>query len=169
MRLIVPELDPEPWARDSWLTGPTPHVAWRELACKDGPSGAPGTPYPTEWRNDRAVPLCGEFEVIRATFGGPIQIGSAFRTLTHNRSAGSFDTSQHPHGLALDLWTPRGLGVLDFLDIVIAASRRPAGIIRGIGVYPWGIHIDIRKSNRIARWKGTRVAPEVWKRLADGV
>lgn len=159
MQLIVPAFDTEPWTGDGWLRGPTPHVAWSELACKNGEQ------YPTEMRVPIAVPLCREFEVVRATAGVPILIGSAYRPLLYNRGAGSFDTSQHPKGTALDLWTPRGLAMLDLVDIVIAAAKRPGGLIRGIGVYPWGVHMDIRRSDRIARWKGTRVSPEAWKKL----
>jgi len=56
--------------------GPSPHLAWWELACNDG------TPYPQEWRNNRALEPAEAFEMVRDCFGGfPIRISSAYPTL----------------------------------------------------------------------------------------
>ncbi len=167
MDLVIPAVEPEPSRSPEWRRGPSPHLSWDELACRDG------TPYPEEWKTSRAVPLSIEFEIVRATLSGnlkrdtPIHIGSAYRTLSHNRSVGGSRNSKHVLGLALDLWTPKEIGLLDFLDIVIEVAHRRDGRVRGIGSYPWGVHIDIRSSSRIARWKGGRVSPEVEKRIAN--
>lgn len=167
MEVVVPALVPEPWFSDpiAWSSGPTPHLPWLELNCKDG------TAYPVEWRALRAHPLAVEFEHVRATIGGfmgrptPIHIGSGYRTESWNARIKGSRGSRHIQGIAIDLWTPKAIGLLDFLDIVLIVAKRPGGRIRGIGVYPWGIHIDIREGGRIARWKGSRVSPEVSSRL----
>lgn len=169
MELIVPPWTPEPWFSDAsaWRRGPTPHLSWEELACNDG------TAYPEEWRSALAYPLACEFEIIRATTGGDIgedtgiQIGSAFRTLKHNRTSKGSLRSKHLEGIALDLWTPDAMALLDFLDVVLLVARRQGSRIKGIGVYPWGIHFDIRESGRIARWRGRRMAPEIVKRIVN--
>jgi hypothetical protein len=146
--------------------GPSEHLSWTELACRDG------TPYPLEWRNDRARPLALEFEAIRYIVGGPIPINSAFRTLAYNRRVPSKDTSQHVEAKALDLGHSAALGRKSarakrwvrerLLPAVIEVSKRPRSRIKGIGVYPFFIHIDIRHGvgSRIARWNGTRIGAD---------
>lgn len=137
--------------------GPSAHLAWWELACRDG------TPYPTEWRVVRGEPLALEFEAIRALVGGPIPVNSAYRTLDHNRKSKSKPTSQHVQGRALDLGLPSGLTLLEFRVVVLEVAHRPGGRVRGVGVYPNGsfVHIDIRPSVRLARWSGSRAVAEV--------
>ena len=132
--------------------GPSEHLSWAELACRDG------TPYPLEWRVDRARPLALEFEQIRAAVGAPIGINSAYRHLAYNRRVPSKDTSQHVEGRALDLDFPPGWTLRVFLEIVLKVAQRPGSRLRGIGVYPAFIHIDARPTTRLARWRGTRVA-----------
>jgi len=131
--------------------GPSPHLSWAELACRDG------TIYPPEWRVARAEPLAEEFETIREIVGGPIQINSAYRTVEHNRKSKSKPTSQHVEGRALDLGVPAWLTILSFSGIVIEVARRPGSHLRGIGLYPGFIHIDTRPTIRIARWRGSRL------------
>lgn len=167
MNLVVPALTPEPWvtAPALWQRGPSLHLSWLELHCHDG------TEFPIGWRRGRAVPLSAEFECVRATISGhagravPVKIGSAYRTAEWNRLKKGTKNSTHVEGIALDLWTPPGMPLLDLLDAVLVVSKRPGGRIRGIGVYPWGVHLDIREGSRIARWKGSRVSPEVEERL----
>ena len=69
----------------------------------------------------------------------PLHISSAFRCITHNRTVGSKDTSQHVLGLAADVRTPGGLTIEEFYAIADGM-----GIFRGIGRYEWGLHLDIR-------------------------
>ena len=54
----------------SIINGPSKHITWEELACKDG------TAYPEEFRtNDRVYILAEIFEDIRSLCGSkPIQI-----------------------------------------------------------------------------------------------
>lgn len=135
-------------------TGPSPHLSWRELACRDG------TPYPREWRQSRAVPLARAFETIRHACGDrPIRVLSAYRTEAHNRRVGGARNSQHVHGRALDLRPPDGFTVEGFYRICRGVAK-DAGI-RGLGIYPTFIHIDIRESDRLIVWQGNRAWAEV--------
>lgn len=129
--------------------GPSPHLSWAELACKDG------TPYPPEldWHVIRI--LSEAFEGIRHRLGDrPIKILSAYRTWTHNKAAKGAPNSQHPRGTALDL-KPPGRSVNVLKNAVLEEARENKHI-RGVGVYPWGVHIDVRVSPRLVRWNGTR-------------
>lgn len=156
MSLVTPELG-GPWTR-----GPSEHLTWSEMRCNDG------TPFPEEWREERALPLGVEFEWIRATCGGaPIEVGSAFRTWYWNTKVKGARKSTHPRGLALDLYPPANLGLPFFVDAVIKVAHRPGGMIRGIGVYRTFVHVDIREGNRVSRWRGTRASAEVWKKVRD--
>ncbi len=132
-------------------TGPSPHLTWAELACHDG------TPYPEQWRLTRAIPLAVEFEHIRRLIGQPITILSAYRTVAYNkRIRGAAKNSQHTYGHALDLATPKGKTVADLLHAALRVASWPNSQLKGIGEYPWGIHIDIRRSDRLVRWSGNK-------------
>ena len=126
--------------------------SWAEMACRDG------TPYPDEWRIERALPIGIVFEQIRERVGGPIGINSGYRTLVYNRRIGSKDKSQHPKGRALDLDRPDGITELEFLALALEVARRPGSKLRGIGIYPEFMHIDIRPTDRLHRWRGSRPA-----------
>jgi len=134
------------------MTGPSPHLSWSELACHDG------TVYPPEWRATRAIPLAAEFERVRAALGGrPLTILSAFRTPEYNRRIpGAAKASQHVQGRALDLRPPAGVSVDELLAAVLSVARRPDSRIRGVGRYSWGVHMDIRPGDRLARWSGAK-------------
>lgn len=130
--------------------GPSKYLSWKELACKDG------TPYPIEWRTNRAIQLAEVFEIIRAMAGDvPITVLSAYRSYLHNRKVGGARNSQHLYGRALDLKPPEGYTVNEFYDLIKTASRMTN--IRGIGKYKTFIHVDIRPSNKVAFWFGTGV------------
>lgn len=130
--------------------GPTKHLTWQELGCKDG------TPYPSEWRNNRAIILAEIFELIRAASGSkPIIVLSAYRTHTHNRKIGGAINSQHLYGRALDLRPPKGHTVHSFYELIRKLSKSTS--IRGIGKYLTFVHVDIRPTDRMAFWYGTGV------------
>lgn len=131
--------------------GPSPHLTWVELSCKDG------TPYPEHWRLSRAIPLAVEFERVRLLLACPIRILSAYRTPAYNsRIRGAARNSQHLHGRALDLATPADKTVAQLLAAVLTIARRPGSRIRGVGEYSWGVHIDIRPGDRLVRWSGNK-------------
>lgn len=127
------------------MSGPSAHLSWREMACKDG------TPYPEKWRASRAVALAAVFEQLRASVGLPLVVLSCFRTAEHNRLIGGAAASQHVQGRALDLLPPKGWTVLQ-----LAAVAREIVEIRGIGLYPTFLHIDVRPTERRAVWSGSR-------------
>ena len=141
-------------------SGPSAHLKWQELACKDG------TPYPQEWRGTRAIWLSIEFELIRKQLGDrPITIGSGYRTEQHNAAVGGVKASQHIQGRALDLYPPEGATVGDLERAVLEVYQFDGGRIRGIGIYPWGVHFDIRPSDRLHRWWGSRADAELIEEL----
>jgi zinc D-Ala-D-Ala carboxypeptidase len=134
--------------------GPSEHLSWKELACKDG------TAYPAKWRTNRALALANAFEAIRSACGDkPIRIGSGYRTVAHNGAVGGAKGSQHLEGRALDLYPPKGLTITEFYRVIRAEARHTA--IRGIGRYPSFVHVDIRPSDKVIVWKGKRAWAEV--------
>ena len=133
--------------------GPSEHLSWAEMACHEG------TPYPAEWRNDRAVELARAFERIRELCGFALIVNSGYRTPMYNRSIGATKNSQHVEGRALDL-RPGVIGGRKALQMIRGAAEtaRREGLIRGIGVYPNFIHIDTRPTGKAATWIGSRAA-----------
>lgn len=126
-------------------SGPSSHLSWAEMACKDG------TPYPEAWRSTRAKELAAAFEALRLAVGLPIVVLSCFRTEAHNAAIGGARNSQHVQGRALDLRPPTGWRVLD-----LAAVAREIVEIRGLGLYATFLHIDVRPTDRRAVWSGSR-------------
>lgn len=132
-------------------TGPSAHLSWMELACKDG------TPYPTIWRETRGRILGIEFEAFRRLCGDvPLTVASGFRTREWNRRVGGSTRSQHVEGRALDLETPRSLTLKQFHRLAHSHAMREDSRVYGIGYYPWGVHLDIRPAVRLAVWHGSR-------------
>lgn len=125
-------------------TGPSEHLSWGELACHDG------TPYPVEWKADRAVVLADVFEHIRSHCGNvPIPIRSAYRTKPYNdalRAQGfqSAVDSQHVQGRALDLGLPGHMTAGVLYQIVYTLARYPGSAIGGVGRYTTFVHVDVR-------------------------
>lgn len=129
------------------MRGPSKHLSWNEMACNNG------TPYPLEWRKDRAVHLSRLFETIRRACGNkPIEVVSAFRTPEWNRKIGGAQNSQHMQGRALDLRPPEGMDVIVFYNIIY---RLPfSSGLRGLGLYKTFVHVDTRPSERLVSWSG---------------
>ena len=88
--------------------------------------------------------------------GQPLEILSAYRTPAHNRASHGALNSQHVEGRALDLRPPQGWTVER-----LAGLARQIPAIRGIGVYPTFVHIDVRPTERLARWTGNRPSADV--------
>mgnify|MGYP001578007398 CR=1 FL=1 len=131
---------------------PSFHTTWKEFSCRDG------TDYPDRWRVSRAIPLAREFERVRAALGDrPLTILSAYRTPAYNaRVPGAAMHSQHVQGRALDVAPPVGCSVAQLLDAVLSVAHQDDSALRGVGCYSWGVHIDIRPSDRLMRWSGTK-------------
>lgn len=129
------------------MNGPSPHLSWPEMACKDRIR----TPYPLDWRETRAVALAAAFEALRAAVGLPLVVLSCYRTAEHNKRVGGAKDSQHLQGRALDLLPPKGWTVGQ-----LAAVARDIDAIKGIGLYPGFLHLDVRPTERRAVWAGSR-------------
>lgn len=135
------------------LGGPSPHLTWKELCCRDG------TPYPLEWRGERAPRLAREFEAIRVLCGHrPLAVASGFRSSSWNFAIGGAENSQHVLGRALDIKPPQGMSIEEFWNIIYRYARTKDSKIRGIGRYPSWVHIDIRPQARLSVWTGSGVS-----------
>ena len=131
--------------------GPSLHLSWKELACKDG------TPYPDEYiGNGRVFQLAAMFEEIRIACGNhPITVISAYRTPNWNKKVGGAKFSQHIEGRALDLLPPEGYTLEQFYTLIKANTREWG--IRGLGKYKTFVHVDIRPTTKLITWRGTGV------------
>ena len=142
-------------------TGPSPHLSWNELACKDG------TPYPTKWRATRARRLAAVFELIRGAVGKPIIVRSAYRTKEYNldlrrRGYKAARRSQHVEGRALDLAVPVGV-TPDAFRATIRELADMHAAIGGVGFYRTFVHVDVRprpETGRLAVWNRLAVDPD---------
>lgn len=130
--------------------GPSSHLSWKELACKDG------TPYPSQFILDgRIFRLAAVFEDIRALYRKPITILSAYRTIAHNKKVGGAEHSQHLYGRALDLKPPTGISIEKFYNDIKRNSNYMG--IHGLGKYATFVHIDIRPTSKLITWDGSNV------------
>lgn len=113
-----------------------------EFRCPCGKCG--GFPVDPDEKMVRTV------DAIRAKLGKPIGIvdsgGSGVRCPEHNAEVGGVATSYHLKGMAADLHcataTPAELK---------KAAEAVMGKTGGIGLYDWGIHVDVGK---YSRWNG---------------
>jgi hypothetical protein len=136
--------------------GPSTHLLWTELACHNG------SPYPFEWRSDRAVALALTFEDIRALLGNtPVVILSGYRTEKYNATLeGAASKSQHVQGRALDIWHPAHEPSVVYQTIRSAQRDGGLPLLGGIGLYRTFVHIDVRPKvpkGHLATWAGTGV------------
>lgn len=142
----MPAFNPDTHASD--------HLTWDELACRDQLR----TPYPKDYREDptRLCRLLAAFEAVRALWGKPLRVLSAYRTPAWNRQIGGAYRSQHIAGRALDLQPAKGVGVRAFYDaIVLLARDRPDLGIRYVQGYPDDgfVHLDVRPTSTLStRW-----------------
>ncbi|MCI7638867.1 MAG: D-Ala-D-Ala carboxypeptidase family metallohydrolase [Clostridiales bacterium] len=110
-----------------------------EFRCPCGKCG--GFPVEPDEKLVRTV------DAIRAKLGKPITINSGVRCQEHNDELpGSAKNSYHLKGMAADLHcntaTPAEMK---------AAAEAVMGKTGGIGLYSWGIHVDVGK---YSRWNG---------------
>lgn len=138
--------------------GPSSHLSWLELACHNG------TIYPLNWRMTRAMELAWEFEAIRTLCGDrPIRVLSGYRTKDYNTKIGGAQFSQHVQGRALDLKPPAKMTLANFESVIRSQAQRPESKLKGLGIYPTFLHIDVRPSTKLVVWYGSRKAAEVQK------
>lgn len=113
-----------------------------EFKCKCGGKHCNG--YPAEID----VTMVGYADEIRHRLGKPLSVNSGLRCAKHNANVGGVSNSQHVYGTAADLGCPSGTTPAK----MAAIAEEVMGGTGGIGVYPWGIHIDSRKTK--SRWNG---------------
>lgn len=112
------------------------HFEDKEFACKCGCGFCKPDPL-----------LLDGLEELRHVLGDkPIIINSACRCEKHNAESGGAKTSQHLTGKAADI---RVAGVTPE-QLREAAYKVPVFNHGGIGIYNWGIHVDVRGHK--ARW-----------------
>jgi hypothetical protein len=89
-------------------------------------------------------------EKIREHYGKPVRINSGVRCKTHNARVGGAANSQHldTYGTAADIGTISGTTPSAMAAYVETLMPNTGGI----GIYSWGIHVDVRKTK--ARWNG---------------
>jgi hypothetical protein len=73
---------------------------------------------------------------------------SGYRCVRYNRQVGGTPGSQHPKARAIDLHPKDDTQTPD--SMAAAAELVPAFRNGGIGIYSWGVHLDVR--GRRARW-----------------
>ena len=112
------------------------HFKQKEFACKCG-CGA----------NKMNHDLIRLLDKIREHFGRPVIINSGIRCKTHNARVGGVSNSQHLYGTAADIAIP---GVAPRMVAQYVETLMPNS--GGIGIYSWGVHVDVRKTK--SRWNG---------------
>jgi hypothetical protein len=110
-----------------------------EFRCKCGKCGG----FPVE-PDEGLVKL---LDKIRGHFGVPVTVNSGIRCKTHNANVGGASGSQHLYGTAADIVVK---GVSPKQVAAYAETLLPN--TGGIGIYSWGIHVDVRTTK--SRWNG---------------
>jgi len=80
---------------------------------------------------------------IRTHFGNPININSAYRTITHNKAVGGSPNSQHLQGKAADIV------IAGVSPLAVAQYAESIGM-GGIGLYDGFTHVDSRDNK--SKW-----------------
>ena len=129
----------------------TEHFDSTEFDCHDG------TSYPKDWIDSRLFPLCTELEVVRKEAGNKcIHIDSGYRTSSYNKKLpGAARFSQHMEGRAADI-VIGSLAPEIVHALVLKLYNEKKIQIGGLGSYPSFTHVDIRLTDRLVRWTGSR-------------
>lgn len=112
-----------------------------EFACKCGK-------YCNGYPVDIDMNMVKIADKIRHIIGKPVPVNSGIRCKNHNANVGGVSNSQHLLGKAADLGCPSGCTPEQMASI----AESIMGNTGGIGIYPWGIHIDTRSAK--SRWNG---------------
>lgn len=114
-----------------------------EFRCQCGGRYCNGFPVEPEEKLVRTV------DAIRRKLGVPVSIvdagGSGVRCRQHNANVGGVANSEHLYGRAADLHSSVSP------DRMKQAAEEILGNTGGIGLYPWGIHVD---TGKFSRWNG---------------
>ncbi len=94
--------------------------------------------------------LVAALQRLRNLWDRPVLILSGCRCPKHNREVGGARESLHTQGRAADVMV---FGKLENLDL---GDVKALGLFRlgfgGVGIYRWGLHLDMRKKKTV--WKG---------------
>lgn len=88
--------------------------------------------------------LLDVLDAMREKLGFPLYVSCMYRCPEHNAEVGGVWNSQHINGTAADVQLPEFWTVED-----LAAVAEECGA-DGIGLYDWGVHVDVRGYE--ARW-----------------
>lgn len=110
------------------------HFKVREFACQDGSDAVFIHPLLPVWAE--------QFREIN----GPFSPNSAYRTVSHNKAIGGASYSRHCQGTAMDIPAVNAAP-----QELYEAAEKILGQSGGLGLYPWGIHVDTRKVK--TRWR----------------
>ena len=113
------------------------HFKVKEFACQDGSDAV---------FIARELPMVCEY--IRMRTGRAFRPNSAYRTPAYNKKVGGVDNSQHVYGCAADI--PKLSGYTPAKMATIAREIMPNW--GGVGIYDWGIHVDVREKK--SDWTG---------------
>lgn len=113
------------------------HFDSTEFACKCGCGGMNGGA-------DVDPRLVEVLERMRQALEVPLILSCGYRCPAHNYEVGGVSNSQHIYGKAADVQKPDGVSLAR-----LARAAELAGA-DGIGVYDWGVHVDVR--GYAARW-----------------
>lgn len=107
-------------------------------------------------QGDVAASLVLALELLRAAWGGPVIVNSAFRCLAHNREVGGAEHSRHLLGLAADI-RPRDPALLGPFRALVSAMY---GRVEGWEciAYPWGVHLAVPRGEEKALWGGRKLS-----------
>ena len=101
----------------------------KEFACYDGADVIVIHPY---------IPhIC---QLVRNKFCMPFTPNSAYRTVTHNKSVGGANKSNHIYGRAVDIPANNGVTpkqLYDYVDTLFGEWGE-------LGIYSWGIHVGVQ-------------------------
>lgn len=112
-----------------------------------------GGPYCDGFPAEPDETLLLVLDEIRRRAGVPISIvdagGSGVRCEQHNAHVGGVDNSEHKYGRAADLH-PDGITPAELYAIAVEVCAEMIPGRGGIGLYSWGVHVDVGK---YSRWK----------------
>ncbi len=112
----------------------SPHFRVREFACNDGSDVVLIHPLLPVWA-----------EALR-TINGAFEPTSSYRTVSYNASIkDASPKSKHCHGIAMDVPAVKATPE-ELYDLALTL----VGESGGLGIYPWGIHMDARPDK--SRW-----------------
>ena len=116
----------------------TKNFSRREFRCRCGRKKCDAAPLDMR--------LVVALQALRDVVGHSIDVASGVRCREHNRRVGGAPGSKHLEGIAADIKCAE----LSPVELRKFAEEIPAFANGGIGIYDWGIHVDVR--GKRARW-----------------